>query len=155
MSNFKSVKNKLLTACACVSTVFFFGFVSLFVYALIADPRTQIVKSSTYFPHISFSDNFNVTAIKDWDGNWNGSVVFFNQEEPFIGGGSFPQTVSEEGWIGWGIYFRLLRDTVTKATWWTLMISFWYPITIFGILPIVFLCRKWRRARKVSSAIPH
>ncbi len=54
------------------------------------------------------------------------------------------------GWIGYGIYYRVISDATSKVTWWTLMISIWYPIILFGILPAIFAVKKLR-ARKSAS----
>jgi len=137
------MKSKPFKSCVCVSMMFFLGFAGLYIYALIADPHPTMSRSSTSCPHVSFSDNFNVTVIKHWGGN----VVFFNQEVPFFGG-SFGQTESEKGWDGCGIYFRIVKDTRRADNWWTLMISLWYPIVIFCVLPLIFLIQKWRSAPK-------
>ena len=51
-----------------------------------------------------------------------------------------------------GIYFDHIKHTVEKdQNWWTLMISFWYPIIIFSILPIVFVARKLYAAKAVRK----
>ena len=48
--------------------------------------------------------------------------------------------------IGYGIYFSDTSHTVDKGhNWWTLMISLWYPIILFGILPAIFAIKKLRK----------
>ena len=50
---------------------------------------------------------------------------------------------SETQFKGYGIYFRDTSHTIDKAhNWWTLMISLWYPIIFFGILPAIFVAKK-------------
>ncbi|MBU6410189.1 MAG: hypothetical protein KGR98_07360 [Verrucomicrobia bacterium] len=54
--------------------------------------------------------------------------------------------------IGYGIFFSRIFHSVDKAqNWWTLMISLWYPIIIFAILPCVLVI-KALRARLVSAS---
>jgi hypothetical protein len=51
---------------------------------------------------------------------------------------------------GYGIHYYVIAHTIERdKTWWTLMISLWYPIVFFGILPSVFLAKKLR-GRKLA-----
>lgn len=59
---------------------------------------------------------------------------------------------SETHFMGYGIYFRDTNHTVDrKHNWWTLMISLWYPIILFGILPAIFLVKKLRGRKSAST----
>jgi hypothetical protein len=53
--------------------------------------------------------------------------------------------VNETFYEGWGIYFKLINNPAMKINWWTLMISLWYPIILFGILPAIFVVKKLRK----------
>jgi hypothetical protein len=67
-------------------------------------------------------------------------------------GASDSNRTSETVFVGHGIYFWEMKHTVEKKwSWWTLMISLWYPIILFGILPAIFLVKKLR-GRKSASA---
>jgi hypothetical protein len=77
-----------------------------------------------------------------------GSMVFFNQEVPYMGSIiSFAgdESVKETGYDFYGIYFRTIYHA-KKRTWdqWTFIISLWYPIILFGILPAIFAVKKLR-----------
>jgi hypothetical protein len=59
---------------------------------------------------------------------------------------------SEMRFIGYGIYFSDTSHTVDKThNWWTLMISLWYPIILFGILPAIFVINKLRGRKPAST----
>lgn len=46
---------------------------------------------------------------------------------------------------GYGIFYCDIFHSIDKdKTWWTLMISLWYPIFIFSILPIIFAIKMLR-----------
>jgi hypothetical protein len=50
---------------------------------------------------------------------------------------------SETIFLGYGIlYFDLSHSIDKDKTWWTLMISLWYPIILFAILPAIFIIKK-------------
>lgn len=52
---------------------------------------------------------------------------------------------------GNGIYYTHMFHIVDKKwDWWTLMISLWYPIIIFSILPAIFVVTKLR-CKKLAS----
>ena len=77
----------------------------------------------------------------------DGSMVFYNQKSPYMGSIiSFAgdKAVSEWGVTGWGVYFRHIENTVEKSVWRTLIISLWYPVILFGILPALFAIEKTR-----------
>ena len=136
------MKNKFLRNSACASTVLFVGFVSLYIYAQIANPHLHLDTPDIFYPHVSLGENVNVTVTKDWSGD----LIFFNQNVPYSGSivsMAGDKTVNVTGCDGWGIYFRSIKHT-TRKDWdqWTLMISLWYPIILFGILPTIFVMKK-------------
>jgi len=47
-----------------------------------------------------------------------------------------------------GIYFRHFNIHDQAHTLWTIMISLWYPLFLFSILPAVWIFRRWRLHRK-------
>ena len=58
---------------------------------------------------------------------------------------------SQTIFMGYGIFFSNISHTVDKLhNWWTFMISLWYPVIIFAILPIVFVVK---RLRSVKSPV--
>jgi len=137
------MKNKISTAAAYISATLFIGFLITYLYAEIADPHSDIVTQPNSCPHVSFG-NVKITTEKQALG---GYVIFFNQEIP-NGRTMFDPLDKEIFWANYGIYFRLVKDPALTNSWWTVMISFWYPIIIFSILPLHFLIQKWRIFRK-------
>jgi hypothetical protein len=55
--------------------------------------------------------------------------------------------VTVNGFTGYGIYYRLIKDPARSDSWWTLMFSVWHPIVIFSILPLLFFIRKWQATK--------
>jgi len=54
---------------------------------------------------------------------------------------------------GYGIFFSKISHTVDKVhNWWTFMISLWYPVVIFGILPAVYVVQKIRGTKLVTQS---
>lgn len=52
---------------------------------------------------------------------------------------------SETHFRGYGIYYFDMSHSIDKdKTWWTLVISLWYPIILFSILPAIFVIKKVR-----------
>ncbi len=52
---------------------------------------------------------------------------------------------------GYGVYYRDTSHTVDKVhNWWTLAISLWYFIILFGILPTIFVIKKLRDRKSAS-----
>lgn len=49
-----------------------------------------------------------------------------------------------------GIYFRHIHTLWPKEypPLWTLMVSLWYPLFLFSILPVAWIFRRWRLRRK-------
>jgi len=59
---------------------------------------------------------------------------------------------TETRFIGYGIYFRDTSHAIDKEhNWWTLMISLWYPIILFGILPAIFVIKKLHNRKSSAS----
>jgi hypothetical protein len=53
---------------------------------------------------------------------------------------------------GYGIIFSKISHTVDKFhNWWTFMISLWYPVIIFSILPAVWVVQKLRGTKPVTQ----
>jgi hypothetical protein len=88
-------------------------------------------------------------AVDKYDG---GRMVFFNGLEPNDTTSFGPQDsrTNVRGWAIYGVYFGLADHPASNEKWWTFMISLWYPIIIFGILPAIFIVKKLRN-RKSSS----
>ena len=114
--------------------VLFLAGVALFAYAQIADIGVDMSGSSLHCSHVSLGKNFNVTVMN----NRGGCIVAFNQTAPYTGsviGLAGDKSINKAGWDGWGIYFRSINRTGDKnENWWTLMVSLWYPISVFGVL---------------------
>lgn len=124
-----------------VSMLLLVVFIGLYSYAWIFDPDLDPPSF-----HISVC-SVHMTVTK----HWGGKIIFFNQEAPYTGGVyalTGDQTVKAKGCDGFGIYYRLITDTKTTDSWWTLMFSFWYPIFIFGILPTVFVVKSMNFTRQ-------
>jgi hypothetical protein len=125
-----------------ISTMLFFGFVGLCVFTLFSNPNPNLDWS-----YISLGKDFHVAITK----NWGGNLVFFNEERPYTGSiikFAGDKTINEWGLNGWGIYFRHIENSVQKSIWWTLMISLWWPIILFGMLPAIYAVKKLRAAKK-------
>jgi hypothetical protein len=149
------MKNKIFKNCVYISTAIFIGFLILYLYAEIIDPHSNIVTTPMSCPHISFG-SLNVTVTKDWHGN----LIFFNGNIPNINVMFDDKLVSSTWFNRFGIYFMSTKDIAKKdkdldTRWWTIMISFWYPIIIFSILPLLFLIQKGRAFKKISPNVPH
>jgi hypothetical protein len=140
------MRSKLLTTCACVSAICCIGFLSLYLYAQIFDPQTNITKSSISCPHISLGNSVNATVIKDQ----GGFIVFFNESVPYTGsiiGPGGDKGVTETGWGSCGIAFEEIKYAVDNHIYWTLMISIWHPIIVSFIFLIVCVVQKLRRTK--------
>jgi hypothetical protein len=136
------MKNRLFTVCAYISTAFFLTFAGLFIYAWMVNPSLYN-ESHRYF---SIIGGIKMTVIKDL----GGYILFFNQGVPYSGGVTSDKISS---WRFYGFLLRILTNTTTNEKWWTLWISFWYPLIIFSILPLIFFIQKFRAARNNSSNV--
>jgi hypothetical protein len=178
------MKKKILSICVWVSITFFVVFAGLYIYVLIADPKTYMDDSGIHWPNITIKHNppivitnypskisanyplYKPTTIDDpsvhvavTKYDWNGNLMFFNQRSPYVGGviamtgtnSHSVNEVNETGWDGLGIYFCLIEDIRRPDSWWTLMISLWYPIILFAILPAIFVVKKLRGRKPAST----
>jgi len=130
-----------------VSMLFLALFIGLYSYAWIFDPDLHSL------PFEISIGNVHLTVTKSWGGN----LVLFNQEAPYTGGiyaMAGDKTVTAKGWDGLGIYFRFIKDTKMVGSWWTFMVSLWYPVIIFAILPLTFAVKKWRATGKLPAGRP-
>ncbi|WP_231742343.1 hypothetical protein, partial [Stieleria varia] len=96
--------------------------------------------------HFSFSDDSHVGV---WTRGLDSRLVFFNDAEygPYRGsiiglvdadGNVYPPLEREEAFgDSWGIYYRYFKSS--DSTIWTLMVTLWYPIVLFAIMPLVGL----------------
>jgi hypothetical protein len=51
-----------------------------------------------------------------------------------------------------GIYYRHFQRPNEPQPLWTLMMSLWYPLFLFSILPVIWIICRWRSRRsKISS----
>jgi hypothetical protein len=141
------MKNKILMICTKISIALFFGFMSLFVYLWIFNPNPISGEPPMHWHHISLGQDVNLSAsgVESHE-----SLLFFNGPMP-NDTTMFGSNVKETFYEGWGIYFKLINNTAMKITWWTLMISLWYPIIIFAILPTIFMIKKLRNRKSVLT----
>ena len=108
--------------------------------------------------YVSFSDSCHVGV---WGRGFDSRIVFFSDAEygPYCGsiiglvdadGHVYPPLEHEEAFgDSWGIYYRYFQWS--DATLWTLMVSLWYPIVIFAIMPLLGLLY-WSFRRRASAA---
>jgi hypothetical protein len=158
--------NKLSRNCVSVSVVLFFGFIGLYVYVWVADPNPKespsldwrsvsighwkITIAHSLVPSTRTNGPAMLTYPYDGGGNlhititkdWGGRLILLNQCMPSEGvmlSGIGDDKINVIGWRKCGIYYSYIIHTIEKdKNWWTLMISLWYPIIIFGIVP--FAC---------------
>ncbi|TWT56298.1 hypothetical protein CA85_43010 [Allorhodopirellula solitaria] len=103
-----------------------------------------IAKPTEY--HFSFRDDSHVGVSSR---GLDARLVFFNDVEygPYRGStiglihanGEIYPPLEREGSFGdsWGVYYRHFQWS--DSTLWTLMVTLWYPITIFAIMPFASL----------------
>jgi len=81
-----------------------------------------------------------MTVIRDS----GGVVLFFNRGAPYMNG-SEGGNEKKHSWRGPGIgYIAFTSPPTSGEKWWTFAFSVWYPIIIFGILPLVLTVKKLR-----------
>jgi hypothetical protein len=51
-----------------------------------------------------------------------------------------------------GVYFRHIRWSKETLPLWTLMVSLWYPLFLFSVVPAVWIFRRWRLRRSEHLA---
>jgi hypothetical protein len=110
-----------------------------------------------YFFHPS---DYSLTVSDDchvgvWGRGFDSRIVFFNDREygPYRGSiigltdadGNLYPPLEEKAAFGdsWGIYYRYFRWS--DSTLWTLMVSLWYAISLFAIVPGIRLMRRTSR----------
>lgn len=96
--------------------------------------------------HFSLSDEIHVGGCAR---GLDSRIVFFNNTEygPYRGiitgladadGDLYPPLVKEESFgDSWGIYYRYFQWS--DSILWTLMVTLWYPIALFAIMPVAKL----------------
>jgi hypothetical protein len=142
------MKNKCFRNCAYISVVLFLISAGLLAYAWLGSSN-----SSQGLPYISLGENVHISVTK----RVGGGLVCFNQDTPYTGSiikFAGDNTINETGFTGAGIYFRHITHAVEKdKNWWTLIISLWYPVIAFGILPLVFLIKKSQTTKEAAQQI--
>jgi hypothetical protein len=146
-------------------------------FSIILWLATFIVSPENY--RLSFTHHFHVSVWSGFTGDTLGRlVVFTDTQGPYAGGMlgvagkeiqsgwhttdykyDFGQTIflSERAEIEDteqycdlpGIYFRHFVLPSQPPPSWTLMISLWYPLCLFSILPLLCFLRRWR-VRRIS-----
>lgn len=125
-----------------ISTALLAGTLFLFVATNFLNPWDH---------YLTLGPSFHVGVWKGGDGS---AIVFFNDAEhgPYRGsitglvGYVDPTLVHKSGFgLSYGIYYRYFQWT--HATLWTLMVSLWYPLVAFSILPAAWYYRFARRKR--------
>ena len=102
-------------------------------------------KINAWEQSFSLSNDFHISLYRK--GN-DCRLAFFNVKNyPYTGsivglGGEWPKTIGFGNFLG--LYYR--HFTWPKETLWTLYISLWYPLILFGILPVFFLYRVKRES---------
>ena len=108
--------------------------------------------------YLSFGDGSHVSV---WGRGIDSRIVFFNDAEygPYRGsiigfrdadGKVFPPLERAEAFgDSWGIYYRYFEWSDSKL--WTLMVTLWYPIAFFAIMPSIGLLR-WIKLRRTSNS---
>lgn len=139
----------MLTSCVAACAAAFLVSVILYALVRVVDPTPL-----KWWPHVSLGNAIHISVINRF---WGCNLVFYNGDLPYLGSIiSFDgdKTITEKGCTGCGIYLRLIKNTNVGKTWFTLIVSLWYPIAIFGIL-FIFFAAIWLRgkiARKTVSA---
>jgi hypothetical protein len=138
------ISQKTLAKFTCFSVVPFLGFIALMAYVKIADPQIDVDSSGVHCPHISLFANIKVTALN----NDGGCLIAFNDKYPYGGsviGVAGDNSVIENGFDWFGVYFRSFNTAGKNDLSWTLKFSLWYLIILFGVLPAIFAMMKLRR----------
>ena len=98
--------------------------------------------------YMSFSDDSHVGV---WARGLDSRIVLFNDAEygPYCGSiiglvdvdGNVHRPLEHEEAFGdsWGIYYRYFQWPDSRL--WTLMVTLWYPILFFSIVPVIGLLR--------------
>lgn len=140
----RSLRSRALRVATVGSVVLLLVTLSLVVLGFFITPRDH---------HLSVTDRFHL-------GVWGSRLVVFSSDSgPYCGsiiaivdedGNEYPPRIRESMWGDrLGIYWRYFRWK--DGTWgmsdpvlWTLMVSLWYPILLFAVLPAVWGYRRRR-----------
>src|SRR5947208_663224 len=110
-----------------------FGILGLYALAKHPDPRVH---------HVRLGLNFGIARCEG-----GAHLVVFNNEEtgPYLGGtvsiaraGSISASDHETQWTYPGLYFQSFGSLQHV---WTLLVSFWYPLAAFLVLPLLYALR--------------
>jgi len=121
--------------------------VAIFLYSWIAATEQEDLMC-----RISFDARFSMAII----GRWGESLIVFNQRDPYLGGfygvtgGSKIQVTRLDYY---GVYFRKIIDPSINDSWWTVMISLWYPISFFGIIVSLLLLKRLKGIRPFTKSV--
>src|SRR5262245_42563348 len=123
------MKTKLLIKGAFISVVLFFACALLAVYAWLVnpDPREHHVSLGFYVAAVNLRGPRLVVFSDAVVGPYTGGTV-----DIFRPGSKEKPTVENDDIDLPGIYFRTLFG---QRRTWTLILSLWYPLLIFGVLP--------------------
>jgi hypothetical protein len=135
------MRTNIASVCALASMFFFIIFVGLYAYALVVSPNLYS-HPQTSFPDVSLKKTS--IAVNKYNG---GQMVIFNGPIPndTASWGPSNNTNNEKVLCGYGVTYKsiYIDEAGTKeSSWWTLMISLWYPIIIFGIWPAFVVFKK-------------
>lgn len=121
---------------------------------------TLVLWMATFFVtpwdhRLSLSHGFHLGVWSGSTGETLGRLVIFNNAEygPYSGstiqigdgnGNVYPRFTRRTGWgDAWGVYYRYFRWP-DGHTLWTLMVSLWYPLLAFSLLPVVWVVQHRR-----------
>ena len=105
--------------------------------------------------HVSLTNRIHIGVWGGPGGDTLGRLVIFNDAEygPYRGsiiqlgdgkGNLYPRFDRELVWgDSFGVYYRYFRWPDGR-TLWTLMVSLWYPLLLFAVLPVVWVFRQKR-----------
>lgn len=145
MSGF-TMKRRTLILCGCISLAFLMSFTDLFFHYRIADAPLRKDSQDMAYPHISIVKCFSLAFMSEH----GGYLALYNQDLPNNGSAMFgadDKSIRIMAWGGFGIYFRLVRNTnIPPSNWWTVMVSIWYPVFIVGNLVLLFVLKLRSRA---------
>ena len=150
----RTVANRALQYATLASFILFVVAVLLFIAGFAVNPWDH---------RLSVTENFHI-GVWRYGSGLDVRLVFFNHGEygPYRGGAIaviddqgnvHPPRERESAWgDSWGIYWRYFH---WKEAWgqtdpvlWTLMVSLWYPMVLFSLLPVLSW---WLRDRRRSG----
>jgi hypothetical protein len=171
------MKNNKLNICTGISAVLFILFAGLYVYVLIADPKTYLDDSGIHWPNITIIHNVPITITNYPPSILTNSIqtnypsykltsiddssvhIAVAKDDWYVGGTlalvgdnkHLVSEVSEKGWNFARTYFCIIKNIHRPDSWWTLEISLWYPIILSGILPAIFVVKKLHNRKSAST----